>query len=743
MIRDFRNIENRDAVLAYDRVEFVTDERGVPVTRWDGETMKVSPVTGEHVPDESARKPVERYVNPRKAAWPDADFIVGNPPFIGSKRMRDVLGDGYVDALQRAWPDVPQATDLVMRWWHHAASLARNGAIERFGFITTNSLRQTYVRRAVEPHLQADPPLSIVFAIPDHPWVDSADGAAVRIAMTVGLRGRRVGRLLKVERELAGSDDLVSKIAETGGRINADLSVGVDVTACSSLLANSAVCSVGMKTIGAAFQVDASTAKRLGLGHLEGADAYIRPYVNGREFAGMPRGLYVLDFYGLEERRLFEQFPDAYQYLHDYVKPEREHNRNKVFRERWWVIGHPRQQFRSAVEGITRYVATIETAKHRFFAFLPVGVAPDSTLVTFALEDAAHLGVLSSMVHSVWVESNAGSMGVYIGNIRYNKTICFEPFPFPDLHAADKFSGPIAVAQVDKDGRSGETQAYGEYPSERIRNLAEQLDAHRKRQQAAHPDLTLTGMYNVLEKLRSGEPLTAKERAVHEQGLVSVLRQLHDELDEAVLYAYGWADLLPLLRIAHGNDAPVVRVRPQAAPGDADAAGDNPGCASLTRATDDQVTGGTMTRDDARRAFDEAILERLVALNAERAAEEARGHVRWLRPEFQDPDYNRERTPEQARLDTTDREPDDDTAVPTGDAAMSAGKPQPWPKDAVEQVRAVADLLATSPVPLTLEEIGARFTARGPWKKRLPQLLDMLVALGRAEEQGGRYGSVS
>src|SRR5690606_14052943 len=185
VIRDFLNIENRDAVLAHDGAEFVVDEHGVPVTRWDGETMKVSPVTGQLVPDEDARRPVERYLNPRKAAWPEADFIVGNPPFIGSKRMRDALGDGYVDALQEAWPELPQATDFVMRWWHHAALLARRGAIQRFGFITTNSLRQAYVRRAVEIHLEGDPPLSLVDAIPDHPWVDSADGAAVRIAMTV------------------------------------------------------------------------------------------------------------------------------------------------------------------------------------------------------------------------------------------------------------------------------------------------------------------------------------------------------------------------------------------------------------------------------------------------------------------------------------------------------------------------------------------------------------------------------
>jgi hypothetical protein len=281
---------------------------------------------------------------------------------------------------------------------------------------------------------------------------------------------------------------------------------------------------------------------------------------------------------------------------------------------------------------------------------------------------------------------------------RYNNARCFGAFPFPDLHAADQYGGPISYALEDESGRPGESSTVGEYPSDRIRNLAEQLDAHRKRQQAAHPGLTLTGMYNVLEKLRSGEPLSAKERVIHEQGLVSVLRQLHDEIDAAVLDAYGWGDLLPLLRVAHGNDAP------------ADGA----------------------SRDEAKRAFDEAILERLVALNAERAAEEARGLVRWLRPAFQHP--TAQAAPEQAELAAG--QGGDEAAAPA-----AAAKPLPWPKDAVAQVRAVADALAASPVALDADALATRFTARGPWKKRLPQLLDMLVALGRAREQDGRYTS--
>lgn len=696
VIRDFHNIENRDAVLTYDRVEWMTDEHGVPVTRWDGETMKASPVTGELVPDEAARRPVEKYVNPRKAAWPEADFVVGNPPFIGSKRMRDVLGDGYVDALQEAWPEVPQATDFVMRWWHHAASLARRGAIERFGLITTNSLRQSYVRRAVEPHLAANPPLSLVFAISDHPWVDTADGAAVRIAMTVGAKGPKAGRLITVAQELrAGgeSDDLVLRTTTRRGRVNADLTVGVDVTQALPLTANLELCSVGMKTIGAAFQIDEERARQIGLGSVPGLERHVRPYVNGRDISQVPRGLYVVDFYGLEAEEVRASFPSAYQYLLERAKPERDLNRNAVFRKRWWVIGHPRQQFRDAVNGLMRYTATLETSKHRFFVFLPSTVTPDSSLVTIADERGEALGVVSSEVHAIWALANGGTLE---SRPRYNKTSCFETFPFPDLQAADESAGPSRVASASLDGSTGSEQSFGDYPSDRIRNLAERLDIHRKRQQAAHPGLTLTDMYNVLEKMRSGEELTAKERTIHEQGLVSVLRQLHDELDEAVFDAYGWSDLLPRLRIAHGNDAP---------------------------------TKG-QTYEDVKREFEEAVLERLVALNAERAAEEARGHVHWLRPEFQSPEAAQHKqqiiaAPGSGAAD-----------VP---ATLKPSNPQPWPKDPVDQVRAVADLLAANPVPMTTGEIGERFTARGPWKKRLPTILAMLVALGRAQEEGEAF----
>ncbi len=119
VVHDYGNIEHRDAVLAYDKQELMRDEAGNIITQWDGQTYKIHPVTGEEVPDEGAQVERWRYVNPRKAQWPEVDFIVGNPPFIGSKRMRAALGDGYVDALQEAWPEVPEAADFVSRGSSH------------------------------------------------------------------------------------------------------------------------------------------------------------------------------------------------------------------------------------------------------------------------------------------------------------------------------------------------------------------------------------------------------------------------------------------------------------------------------------------------------------------------------------------------------------------------------------------------------------------------------------------------
>lgn len=176
VLKNFKNIQCCDAVLAYDGEPQPTrDEAGTVKTVWDRRSVKIDAVTGREVPDETKRVALLTYTNPRPATWPEADFIVGNPPFIGTARMRDDLGDGYAETLRAAYPDVPESADFVLYWWHKAAELVRTGDVRRFGLITTNSLRQTFARRVVQTQLSAKPPLSLAFAIPDQAkrWQDS------------------------------------------------------------------------------------------------------------------------------------------------------------------------------------------------------------------------------------------------------------------------------------------------------------------------------------------------------------------------------------------------------------------------------------------------------------------------------------------------------------------------------------------------------------------------------------------
>lgn len=657
VVHDYGNIELRDAILSHDKKEPVTDASGQVLTRWDGVTTKLHPATGQPVPDESAQVVQWRYVNPSQAAWPKADFIVGNPPFIGKLKLREALGDGYVEALRATWKDVPDSADFVMYWWDHAAHLVRSGAVQRFGFITTNSLRQIFNRRVIEAHLGASKnPLKLAFAVPDHPWVDSVQGAAVRISMSVGTLAEEEGRLLSVieERETE-SDEVEVLLEERRGLLHADLRVGANVASAKALQAMRGISSMGVMLAGSGFIVAPDAAKRLRAGlDADTANQLIRDYRNGRDLTSKPRGSFVIDTYGWSAHELRDRAPSVYQHLVDNVKPERDANRDKGFRERWWLHGRARADMRIAQAGLRRYIVTVETAKHRTFQFLSSKTLPDHMLITIASDDALHLGVLSSCVHVHWALTTGGRLGV--GNDpRYNKSRCFETFPFPS----------------EDTGLTPEL-------SNRIRAVAEQIDAHRKTQLAAHPDAALTATYNVLEKLRSGEALTNQEKVVHEHGLVGVLKSLHDELDAAVLQAYGWND--------------------------------------LTLPADTQT-----------------LLVRLVALNAKRAAEEAAGTVRWLRPEFQNAGLGA-----QVSIDSEEAvDPaDEDTGVVAPIIPVSQ---RPWAAGITEQIKSVAEVLQGAGRPLDLASLAGHFNGRGRWRDRLPTLLDTLVALGRAREVPGGW----
>ena len=554
VLKKFDNIECRDAVLAYDKKELARDEQGKPLSRWDGVTTKKSPITGEDVPEESARTPIFNYINPRKAEWPRADYVVGNPPFIGNKRMRSALGDGYADGLRAAHEDVPETADFVMYWWNAAANLLRSDHIRRFGFITTNSITQTFSRKVVDEQITRLGGISLVFAIPDHPWVESADGASVRIAMTTVTSGNIHGALRRVVREEEQGDESEVELDEVVGVIHPDLSVGTNVGSAIPLRANEGLCFQGCILVGDGFCFEEEECEALDV-RPKSLPPVVKKWMNGRDLLRQNSHRYAIDLFGLSAPEAMRQWPALYQRVLTRVKPFRDQVNRKNHRENWWIFGEARPGMRRALAGLPRYVATVETSKHKPFVFLPAEIGPDHKLYVIANDDAFTLGVLSSRVHQVWAR-NAG--GTLEDRPTWTSTTCFLPFPFPYCNEKQK---------------------------QKIRGIAEELDGHRKRQQAKYPDLTLTDMYNVLEKLRAmeagkmtGAEFSPKDKTIHDHGLVAILKQLHEELDRAVFEAYGW---------------------------------------------------------DAGMS-DEALLEKLVALNHERAEEEKRGVVRYLRPEFQE-----------------------------------------------------------------------------------------------------------
>lgn len=629
VLKDFRTITAMDAVLAHDPRTLRLDETGQPDTRMDADGQRVE---------------VYDYRNPKRPVWPDVDYIVGNPPFIGGKDIRGRFGEGYAKALWAAHPHINESADFVMYWWDRAAELlTRKGSrLKRFGFVTTNSITQEFSRRVMAARMKAKKPLSFVMAIPDHPWSkQTKDAAAVRIAMTVVVAGTHEGVLGEVvaERHLE-SDSPELELLVRRGTINADLTVGADVTAAVALKANNFISSPGVKLHGAGFIVTRHQAEALGLGKRVGLERHIREYRNGRDLAATPRGVLVLDLFGLEAESVRRDYPEVYQHVLQNVKPERENNNRAYRRDNWWLFGENNPLFRQSLRGLTRYIATVETSKHRVFQFLDASILPDNMLVCIALDGGFHLGVLSSRVHVLW---SLGTGGTLEDRPRYTKSVCFDPFPFP-----------LAPSEL----------------SQAITAVADELDAFRKARQAEHPRLTITQMYNVLEKLRSGAVLSDEDERVKKDGLVLILKELHDRLDGLVCDAYGWPHDLS----------------------------------------------------------DEEVTTRLLALNKERAQEEARGVIHWLRPDYQ-----------MVRAGVGEHAPRAaDKQVELGLVADAAKAQKPgFPEDEVARTAAIMAALAGLGAPADAAMIASMFRQGRRVEPQVQQTLLSLFRMGYAASGDG------
>ena len=692
----YGTIRHQDAILNYDRKELRRDEQGKPLSRWDGVTKKPHPITGEDIPDPDAAVELYNYTNPRIADWPEAEFIVGNPPFVSARELRSEFGDGYVEALGRAYPTVDKNVDFVVYFWFRA--LTEELRTTAIAFVATSRLRMQQNNKVFAAAL-AHAKRYVSFAIPDHKWPSEKGSAAVRICVANAVRKKPTNSRILITpdhdqtsgREIP--DDLYwSKTSiKYVEYISSDLNTHEKLATVTTLESNSMLGSAGVKPYSQGFlaappSVDSELVKSYANGHVIGQNKQLRS---------------IVDANSLSEVQLSELYPKTYQYLYNHVKPRRDYERNDRLRKFWWRYEANRDEMREAISNIGRYFVTLENSPRRYFVSLNNAILPDQKLRIVALDCWKFLAVLSSKPHEQWSVARGGRAGK--ANTPVYNSRCFDTFPFPATVTDDS---DFALQQ-------------------RLADLGERLDAFREERLAKHDFLTMTGLYNVLERVRELEwagrgiktepppsvakvdglasraaprpsdpatrgesggvkPLTDAERDIYEAGLIAVLKEIHDEIDRAVFEAYGWQDLGEKLVGRSGATMP------------------------------------SPYKSEEQKAAEEELLSRLVALNLERQAEERRGLVRWLRPEYQIAKLGH-------KVKSGDEQVEADIAI----AAVAAEKPK-WPKEPFEQIRIVKDVLAKASAPASSAEVAATFSGGRNRAERVDEVLKLLAETGGA-----------
>lgn len=426
--------------------------------------------------------------NPVEPEWPAAEVIIGNPPFLGGKRIRAELGDSYVDSLFGLYDgQVAREADLVCYWFERARALIETGKTRRVGLLATNSIRGGANRQVLERIKDTG---DIFMAWSDRPWI--LEGADVRVSMVGFDNGDEIIRIL---------DD------HPVPAINSDLTGTLDLTIAHQLNENLNIAYMG-DTKGGAFDIPAELAHQMlnmppnPNGRMN--SDVVRPWINGSDITRRPRGMWIIDFgvaMSEEDAALYE---GPYEDILRKVKPERLQNNRAAYRERWWIHMEPRPAMRDALAPLSRYIVTPRVAKYRLFVWMHPITLADSATIVFAREDDYFFGILHSQLHELWSLRMGSWLGV--GNDpRYTPSSTFETFPFP-----------WPPGREPKDDPRVETIATA------ARELVEKRDAWLNPPDTPESELkkrTLTNLYN-------SRP--------------TWLELAHKKLDAAVLEAYGW-----------------------------------------------------------------------------------------------------------------------------------------------------------------------------------------------------------
>ncbi len=453
--------------------------------------------------------------------WPEADVVIGNPPFLGGKLLIANLGEDYVSRMFATYAGrVPAEADLVCYWFEKAGRQIASGKANRAGLVATNSIRGGANRHALQA---ATDNRRIFEAWSDEPWV--IDGAAVRVSLVCFSRAG--------DESVAGSRLDGSTVDE----IYADLTarrdgVGVDLTNVRRLAENAGGAFMG-DTKGGPFDIAGDLARewlRLPANPNGRTNAdVLKPWVNGMDLTRRPSGKWIVDFGWAMSAGDAALYEEPFRWAKEYLHLMRQQNRRQAYREYWWRHVEPRQGMWRALDGLSRYIATPTVAKHRLFVWCDARVCPDHQLIVVARDDDTTFGILHSRFHEIWSLRLGTSLE---DRPRYTPSTTFETFPFPpglapDVPATEYASNPRAMAVALEARRLVELRDRWLNPPEWVEWVDEPVSGYPKRpvprNEEAAKELkkrTLTNLYNARPQW---------------------LADAHEALDAAVAAAYGWS----------------------------------------------------------------------------------------------------------------------------------------------------------------------------------------------------------
>ena len=465
-----------------------------------------------------------------EAAWPTADVIVGNPPFVGGSKKSGELGREYFDALNRIYDkDVPGGADLVCYWFHKARRQIVAGKLQAAGLVATNSIRGGANRKVLERIVDTT---RIFEAWSDEPWVN--EGAAVRVSLLC------FGPFFGVDRNSRLDERQVVNI-------HADLTAGegVNLTNAKPLAENANIGFQGPEKNGA-FDIDGELARRWlrqpNPNNRPCSDV-IKPRYNGLDLARRYGDGWIIDFGTSATEADAAQYEAPFGHVVQHVKPEREKNKDQNRKKYWWRFGRTGEDMRAAVQGLPRYIATPHVSKHRLFIWLGACVLPDKMLIVIARADDTTFGILHSRFHELWSLRLGTSLE---DRPRYTPTTCFETFPFP-AGLTPRDTAPVA-------GQASPPCLAGQIVAENIAAAARRLNELRENwlNPAEWVDWVITP-----EEEKAGFPRRPVAKPGHEAELKkrtltnlynarpAWLNLAHQQLDKAVAAAYDWPDYTP------------------------------------------------------------------------------------------------------------------------------------------------------------------------------------------------------